>query len=261
MITWRPYFIGGLFLLFGCARQTTPDGGPKDLGPPTLLRSSPSNNQKNFKEKTITLVFSEPVKLKEPKEEIIVSPKPGKDLTFLAKQNRVIIESKAAWKDSTTYSIAFRDGIQDITESNPAENLRIAFSTGPIIDSLTLTGRVVDALTEKIPQKITVAIYQSDTFNIFKHAPVYFTKTDKNGKFIITNLKLGTYRVYAFDDKNKNLKVETKTEKFGFIPGRVAMNEKADSIQIILISLDRSEERRVGKECIPPCRSRWSPYH
>ena len=21
------------------------------------------------------------------------------------------------------------------------------------------------------------------------------------------------------------------------------------------------EERRVGKECIPPCRSRWSPYH
>ena len=23
----------------------------------------------------------------------------------------------------------------------------------------------------------------------------------------------------------------------------------------------RSEERRVGKECIEPCRSRWSPYH
>ena len=24
---------------------------------------------------------------------------------------------------------------------------------------------------------------------------------------------------------------------------------------------DRSEESRVGKECITPCRSRWSPYH
>src|SRR3546814_16713509 len=22
-----------------------------------------------------------------------------------------------------------------------------------------------------------------------------------------------------------------------------------------------SEERRVGKECVSPCRSRWSPYH
>src|SRR3546814_21024643 len=24
---------------------------------------------------------------------------------------------------------------------------------------------------------------------------------------------------------------------------------------------DRSEERRVGKECVSTCRSRWSPYH
>ena len=27
------------------------------------------------------------------------------------------------------------------------------------------------------------------------------------------------------------------------------------------VGLDRSEERRVGKECRPLCRSRWSPYH
>src|SRR3546814_18527693 len=26
-------------------------------------------------------------------------------------------------------------------------------------------------------------------------------------------------------------------------------------------SPDRSEERRVGKECVSTCRSRWSPYH
>src|SRR3546814_8134857 len=26
-------------------------------------------------------------------------------------------------------------------------------------------------------------------------------------------------------------------------------------------TLWRSEERRVGKECVSPCRSRWSPYH
>src|SRR3546814_16977442 len=25
--------------------------------------------------------------------------------------------------------------------------------------------------------------------------------------------------------------------------------------------IDRSEERRVGKECVSTCRSRWSPYH
>src|SRR3546814_2875463 len=26
-------------------------------------------------------------------------------------------------------------------------------------------------------------------------------------------------------------------------------------------AVDRSEERRVGKECVSTCRSRWSPYH
>src|SRR3546814_16303378 len=29
----------------------------------------------------------------------------------------------------------------------------------------------------------------------------------------------------------------------------------------LLAQDERSEERRVGKECVSPCRSRWSPYH
>ena len=29
----------------------------------------------------------------------------------------------------------------------------------------------------------------------------------------------------------------------------------------VLYMFDRSEERRVGKECVSTCRSRWSPYH
>ena len=30
---------------------------------------------------------------------------------------------------------------------------------------------------------------------------------------------------------------------------------------LILFLWGRSEERRVGKECVSTCRSRWSPYH
>ena len=32
-------------------------------------------------------------------------------------------------------------------------------------------------------------------------------------------------------------------------------------IERMQVNEDRSEERRVGKECVQPCRSRWSPYH
>src|SRR3546814_12085921 len=33
------------------------------------------------------------------------------------------------------------------------------------------------------------------------------------------------------------------------------------SLETIAPLSDRSEERRVGKECVSTCRSRWSPYH
>ena len=36
---------------------------------------------------------------------------------------------------------------------------------------------------------------------------------------------------------------------------------RADSHPTPLSPNDRSEERRVGKECLGRCRSRWSPYH
>src|SRR3546814_4951993 len=34
-----------------------------------------------------------------------------------------------------------------------------------------------------------------------------------------------------------------------------------DQVRITWSATDRSEERRVGKECVSTCRSRWSPYH
>src|SRR3546814_5630995 len=35
----------------------------------------------------------------------------------------------------------------------------------------------------------------------------------------------------------------------------------ASSDVTLLVLPERSEERRVGKECVSTCRSRWSPYH
>src|SRR3546814_3359080 len=35
----------------------------------------------------------------------------------------------------------------------------------------------------------------------------------------------------------------------------------ADPLEALLAHRSRSEERRVGKECVSTCRSRWSPYH
>lgn len=224
--------------LYSCASQTTPNGGPKDETPPVLLKSNPTQNEKNFKGKIIELTFDELVKLNNPNDEIIITPSPGKGTHYLAKNNKITIEPQNPWKDSTTFSINFRSAVQDVNEGNPTEDLRLAFSTGTYIDSLILSGSITQPLTEIIPDKLTVAIFESDTFDIFKHTPEYFTKSKKDGSFLILNLKPGNYRLYAFDDKNKNLKVESQTEKFGLLPDSISLNENIDSLNLSVFLVD-----------------------
>ena len=231
------------FCLVRCAVQTTPQGGPKDVDPPVLVKSFPKNKQTNFKGKIVELTFNEQVKLNNASEEIIITPSPGKVIDFNAKQNKITIEPKENWKENTTYSISFREGVQDVTENNPADTLHLAFSTGPGIDSLTLYGRIRNGITEEIPQKVTVAIYQSDTTDILKHAAIYFTKTDKGGHFKIENLKSGKYFVYAFDDRNKNLKVESTTEKFGFKSEPIILEGK--KIDSIIFAIAKADSRPI----------------
>jgi len=235
----KHYFKALTFLTLGaCANVAMPTGGPRDKTPPELVSSSPENNQLNFTGKTIELTFNEDIKLKDAKEEILIVPTLGKKTLFTVKKRKLIIEPELEWQTNTTYNINFRDGVQDLTEGNPAENLRLAFSTGPIIDSLSIEGTVKDIFTEKVPEKITIGVYQSDTFDIFKHTPIYFTKSDKEGKFSIPNLKSSIYFIYAFEDKNKNLKVDSKTEKYGFISKGIELNESQDSLEIAMTNVD-----------------------
>ena len=43
--------------------------------------------------------------------------------------------------------------------------------------------------------------------------------------------------------------------------GDIILLEIPDAKPIEAVPQERSEERRVGKECVSTCRSRWSPYH
>ncbi len=228
-----------IFLLLGaCANVAMPTGGPRDKKPPELVASNPQNNLLNFTGKSIELTFNEAIKLKDPKEEILIVPSVGKKTLFSVKKRNLLIHPELEWQPNTTYSFNFRDGVQDLTEGNPAENLRLAFSTGPIIDSLSINGSVKDIFNEKVPEKITISLYETDTFDIFKHTPIYFTKSNKAGQFTIPNLKSGKYFIYAFDDKNKNLKVDSKTEKFGFLSKPIQLDSSRDSVEIPMTMID-----------------------
>jgi len=251
IILWYIIPLVLLGLWSNCANIQSPTGGPKDKRPPRLISSIPNNSQTQFHGTTVLLTFDEAVKLNSPREEIIISPSNGKDIEYQVKNNKVFITPKTPWKDSTTYSILFREGIQDITESNTPPNLKLAFSTGPTIDSLVVAGQVNDLQLGTPKDKITVAIYAEDTFDIFRHAPSYFTKTDKQGNFQLENIRAGRYWIYAFDDKNKNLKVESRSEMFGYRTTPIDLTQDIDTLALYLILLDSrplkiSSIRNVG---------------
>jgi uncharacterized protein (DUF2141 family) len=97
---------------------------------------------------------------------------------------------------------------------------------------------IYDPLRPVPVKEATVALYESDTFNIFKHAPVYITKTDETGLYAIENLKPGIYHVFAIDDKNRNLIVDSKTELYGFIADPIELRRNQKQIDIPIVKLD-----------------------
>src|SRR3546814_12380920 len=46
-----------------------------------------------------------------------------------------------------------------------------------------------------------------------------------------------------------------------FVLGYIRVAARQDQAVVGVLRIGRSEERRVGKECVSTCRSRWSPYH
>lgn len=230
-------------LVFSCARQTSPTGGPKDTIPPSIIDSNPIKGQTKTKPSNITLVFDEAVILNNPKEQILITPDLQKKYQIEARNKTVQISLETDLVENTTYLFNFRDAIQDITEKNPAKDLKLAFSTGTYIDSLKISGTIRDLFKNADLKDITVALYQSDTFNIFKHKPTYITRTNDKGQYLFEYLKNGTYFIYAFDDKNKNLTTDSKSESFTFKRDSITLQGNKTGINMDLIRLDSRQQK------------------
>jgi uncharacterized protein (DUF2141 family) len=232
---WAIYF---LFCL-SCAKQAAPTGGPKDTIPPILIRSTPKNETVNFSGRNIELEFSEMIDASTAKDQLIITPTLGKDFEVRTKRNLVIVDIKKNLDPNTTYSFNFRESVKDVTEKNPAKKLQLAISTGLYIDSLSISGTISDLLKAKPSKEVTVAVHvPNDTFNILKHPGAILTKTDEKGNFKIDYLKPGKYYLYAFDDKNKNLIVDSRTESYNFLKAPLELKNDTAKINLGLIKLD-----------------------
>jgi len=238
-----------MFSLFGCAAMQKPQGGPKDRTPPKLLKATPPNMTRNFKEKQIRLDFDEYFNLKNPFQEIIVSPAQEKAATFKISKKSIVVDFKDSLQKNTTYVINFGKAIADVNESNVLENFTYVFSTGSHIDSLSISGDVKNSLTGEKVKDATVMLFPVNRDTLFgKKKPTIFATTDTSGNFSLNNLHAEDYRIYALKEDNPNKIYDNEKELVGFLKKPIHLQKDTSNIHLSLFKQDpeklRSVERR-----------------
>lgn len=209
-------------LLFcNCAQVVTLSGGKKDLSPPKLIEAIPNNNSVRFDSETILIKFDEFIKLNDLNSQLIICPKikTNPEISVLGKELLIRLK-KEELLPNTTYRFYFGSAIIDMHEGNPLLNFEYIFSTGDIIDSLKIMGIALNAFNNKPIDKISIGLYENKNFNDtipFTNSPVYLTKTNEDGQFILPKLPSKTFVAIAFLDKNKNNQIDGEIEKRGFL--------------------------------------------
>ena len=213
-------------IVYSCAQIGRPDGGPKDLLPPEYVSSTPENYSILFDKDEIKIQFNEFIKLNNPQRQIIFSPpilpRPQISPMGLASKEVKIKLALDSLQDNTTYTINFGQSIEDNNEGNPLPFFKYVFSTGDYIDSLKLDGRINDMFYRETPEFTSVMLYEKDsTYSdsiVFKESPIYIAYAqDSTNTFSLENLKAGTYKLIALEDKNSDYKFNQGREKIGFI--------------------------------------------
>lgn len=227
-------------MLLSCAQIVAPTGGKKDTLAPVLVKVFPLNQSKNFNGKQIELQFDEYVSVDNILQQLSITPnlEGTYETKILPKGARLTFDKP--FKENTTYSFNFRNTFKDMNERNPAKNIRLVFSTGNIIDSLKVSGKVINPLDKKPMMDISVGLYvYTDTLNPKKIKPYYFMKTDSSGKFNIENIAAGKYRIYAITDNNSNLLYDEAKEIIGFVKDTIDLKNNVDNLDIKVAKMDR----------------------
>jgi hypothetical protein len=206
-----------------CAHPVSPSGGPKDISPPEFVKSDPPMYSKNFNSNKIRIYFNEFVQLKDINNQVIISPPMTKMPAFKLKGKSVIVEFDEELKKNTTYNIFFGEAIVDLTENNPTSNFQYVFSTGNVLDSLSIKGRVFDAfdLTTIKDNNVMLYLDNNDTIPFdslpLMVRPYYLTKTNEQGEFKLNNLPYQPFKIFALFDQNSNMIFDQPNEKIAFI--------------------------------------------
>tara|TARA_Y100000589_G_scaffold194253_1_gene183754 strand:- start:986 stop:2620 length:1635 start_codon:yes stop_codon:yes gene_type:complete len=240
-----------VLLLSSCGQKGNPSGGSKDNTPPEVVKSVPDSCGLNFKGTKISWKFDEYVTLSNLNQELLISPPVKKQPTFKLIGKKLTLLFDTLLNPNTTYSIFLGNGVKDLNEGNPLENNLLTFSTGEILDSLSVHGEIYDAESMEDISEGMVHLYKDTGDSIpLKKIPSYFAKVEQ-GHFEFTNLAEGTYKLFYLNDNNNNLLYDLPNESIAFPNSLIIVSDNKDTSEIILRSFSGEEKKQflLGSGC------------
>ena len=221
-----------LLLLSSCASIGSPDGGPYDETPPRVVECSPGNKSTDNDRRKISILFNEYIKMENASEKVVVSPPQIEMPNIRAVGKRVKIDLYDSLRANTTYTIDFSDAIVDNNEGNPLGKYTYSFSTGGDIDTMEVSGTVLNAENLEPVKGILVGLYPIDSLfhdSLFQTQPlVRVARTNGSGQFTIKGVRHGQYHTYALQDMDGNYHFSQKSEVIGFDTTTISTSHRPD---------------------------------
>ena len=238
-------------LLYSCASVARIEGGAYDETPPVFVGSTPAPGALNYaaKRKRIVIEFDEFINLEKPSEKVVISPPQIQHPEIKTNGKKVVVTLQDSLKPNTTYTIDFADAIEDNNEGNPLYGFAFTFSTGDRIDSMVVSGTLLNAENLEPVKGMLVGLHANLEDSAFTTLPLERVgRTDSRGQFSIRGVAPGKYRIYGLQDADQNYFYSQPTENIAFSDSLVipAMEERMrqDTFWIDSLTIDTIVERK-----------------
>lgn len=219
-----------------CANQGVgPEGGLKDSIPPSIVSMMPVDKQTNFTGNQLEVTFNEYITLDNISQKLMISPPLAEKPTIKTKGKSIQVKFNEDLIPTRTYSVDFQNSIKDYNEGNKLESFRLLFSTYDKIDTLRISGYLLNAFNLEPVENAIALLHTVETDTAFSTMrPDYIAKADEKGFFLFDNLSAGKYRLFGLVDGDNNLKYTTELEQLAFydslIEPKTIFIEKIDTI-------------------------------
>jgi len=216
-----------LLIAAGCAQEGTPPGGPPDTFAPRIVEFSPPHRAVSVPVSvTPVLTFNERIDTRSLEEALLVVPLVSFKLESNWDGNEITLRFAEPLQKAQTYVVTLGTAIRDMRGNRMTAATIYAFSTGPVIDKGEISGSAAVG-----PQPVSGAyiwaydVNQKPSPDPARIPPDYIVQTGTDGTFAFSNLSAGVYRIFAFQDRGRDLRYDIGVDPIGVPPQDIILSD------------------------------------